>query len=702
MKSIRLIHLFTILLITALLRPAAADETHTVQSPDGRIKAAFLLRQGRALYTVQFNNATVIRPSALGFRFKNVRPLNGPFEMVRLRRRAFDQTRATVWGEADSIRNRYNELRIDLNESAPPHRTLQLVFRAFNDGLAFRYRLPQQPALATFAITDEQTQFRFTENFQSWWIPADYDSYEKLYRQTPLSEVQAVNTPFTLKGADGVALSIHEAGLTDYAGMTLVKSAGDSLSMQCDLVPWPDGVKVKGRAPHATPWRTIQIAENEAGLLASDMILNLNEANALEDVSWIKPMKYVGIWWTQHIGRTTLTAGPDHGATTARAKRYIDFAAAHNIPAVLIEGWNRGWESWVSGRGVLDYTRSYPDFDLEEVVRYAKSKGVVLIGHHETGGNMPNYEKQLQSAFKLYADLGVPAVKTGYAGPMLPQGQHHHGQWMVNHYRKVVEAAARYRIMLNVHEPIKDTGLRRTYPHMLTREGARGMEYNAWSAGNPPEHTTILPFTRMLAGPMDYTPGIFDLTFDSTGQHRVYTTLAKQLAYYVVLYSPLQMAADLVENYEDRPAFTFIERVAVDWDERRILHARIGDYVSIARRSGEHWYVGTVSDEKARRLRIATDFLREDRNYIAHIYTDADSTDWYERPEIIEIGAYAVNHRSFIEAPLSPGGGQAIEIIPVDENTVQAYPPVSEFNATAAHKMKRFENVREYEPNEGH
>ncbi len=688
--------IFGILILFTAVVCRAEREVHQVISPDGNIEMAFFLAEGEARYTVLYNGAILIEPSALGYAFKEAEPLTGPFTVDEVTHAQYDETWATVWGESDSVRNHYRQMKVNLKETAPPNRSLELTFRAFNDGVAFRYHLPEQDALTRFNITSEETAFRFSEDAQTWWIPADYDSYERLYSQTQLSEVEAVNTPFTLKYANGVALSIHEANLTDYAGMTLGKHSENSLTLICDLVPWPDGVKVKGETPHVSPWRTIQIAANEAGLLTSKMILNLNEPNALEDVSWIKPMKYVGIWWGMHIDKYTWYAGPKHGATSERTKRYMDFAAKHNIPGVLVEGWNKGWESWLSGKNVQDYTQSYPDFDPEEVVRYGREKDVFLIGHHESGGNVPHYEQQMEAAFKLYADLGVPAVKTGYAGTMSPEGQHHHGQWMVNHYRRVVETAARYKIMIDAHEPIKDTGIRRTYPNMLTREGARGMEYNAWSPGNPPEHTTILPFTRLLAGPMDYTPGIFNFDFDSTGLNRVRTTLAKQLAYYVVIYSPMQMAADLVEHYEGHPAFAFIEQVPVDWDETRILHARIGDYVSFARRSADRWYVGTVSDEKARRLRIQTDFLKKDQTYLAHIYTDGMEADWYKQPTAIEIGTYVVAKEDYIEAPLSPGGGQAIEFVPVDKEAAGGYPHIGEFNATAARKMMQFEQVREY------
>jgi alpha-glucosidase len=376
-------------------------------------------------------------------------------------------------------------------------------------------------------------------------------------------------------------------------------------------------------------------------------------------------MKYIGIWWGMHIGKYTWHAGPRHGATTENAKRYIDFAAEHGIGGVLIEGWNTGWDRW-GQEGAYDHVTPYDDFDLEEVVRYAREKGVAIIGHNETGGDVGTYDRQVDFAFRLYEDLGVPAVKTGYAGQIFPRGQHHHGQWMVNHYRMVVEKAARHRIMLDAHEPIKPTGISRTYPNMMTREGARGMEFNAWSEGNPSEHTTILPFTRLLAGPLDFTPGIFDLTFDEYKPHnRVRSTLANQLALYVVLYSPLQMAADLIENYEGRPAFAFIEDVPVDWDETRVLNAEIGDYVTIARRSGENWYIGSITDESARELVVALSFLAPGRTYTARIFADAPDADWADNPTAITISERQVDKDTVLNVNLAAGGGQAISLKPV-------------------------------------
>jgi alpha-glucosidase len=498
----------------------------------------------------------------------------------------------------------------------------------------------------------------------AWWTPADFDSYEHLFTEGRLHEIRAANTPVTMKTHDGFYLSIHEADLTDYAGMTLSRVGGQTLGFVSSLVPWPDGSRVKGTTPFKTPWRTIQVATWPGGLVESSLILNLNEPCKIEDTSWIKPMKYVGIWWGMHIGKYTWHTGERHGATTENAMRYIDFAAGHGIPAVLIEGWNTGWDRW-GQEGAYDYVTPYPDFDLGQVVKYARDKGIAIIGHHETGGDVIGYEKQIDAAFKLYKDLGVPAVKTGYAGTIRPRGYHHHGQWMVRHYRMVVEKAARYGLMLDVHEPIKDTGISRTYPNMLTREGVRGNEYHAWETGNPPGHMTILPFTRMLAGPLDYTPGIFDITFDEYKPHnRVHSTLANQLALMVVLYSPMQMAADLIENYEEHPAFAFVEAVPVDWDETVVVNGEIGDYVTIARRSGTVWYVGSITDENPRVLTVDPKFLEPGTTYRALIYADSPDADFKTNPKAHEIREQEVTHEDVLTVALAPGGGQAITLIP--------------------------------------
>jgi len=667
--------------------PVPDDGVH-VSSPDGKIQVTFMLEDGVPYYAVSRSGQDIIKPSKLGFIFKDAEPLDQNLAVVESKLDSFDETWTQPWGEVKEIRNHYNELEIDLEETTGACRKMILVFRVYDDGLGFRYELPAQDNLSDFEIMDEETEFALAGNHQAWWIPAYQDNrYEYLYTQSPVSflseDLQAVHTPLTMETADGLFLSIHEANLTDYASMTLVGS--DDNTLLCDLVPWSDGVKVKASTPHQTPWRTIQIAENAGDLVTSYLILNLNEPNKLEDVSWIKPGKYVGIWWGMHIDKYTWGSGAKHGATTENAKRYIDFAAKYGFSGVLVEGWNLGWDgNWTKYGNRFDFTTPYDDFDIKELSAYAAAKGVALVGHHETGAAVMNYEQQLEDAFAFYHDLGINTVKTGYVG--WGQGikrrddagnlvglEWHHGQYMVRHYRKVVETAARHHIMLDVHEPIKGTGIRRTYPNMMTREGARGQEYNAWDGegGNPPEHTTILPFTRMLAGPFDFTPGIFDLFFDEyRPNNRVNTTLAKQLALYVVIYSPLHMAADLPDNYEGHPAFQFIVDVPVDWQDTKVLHAEIGEYVTIARqdRNSQDWYVGSITDENGRTLETPLTFLEAGKKYVAEIYADGADADWESNPSSIDIYEALVDSDTVLTLRLAPGGGQAIRIRPATED----------------------------------
>ncbi len=658
-----------VLLVTAVLNAQATpDAMEAVSSPDARIEAVLALTAGRPTYSISYDSQPVIQPSTLGFRFKDDPPLTGGFTIDGVERSAVDEIWNPVWGSASEVRNHCNELAVRLKEEGGAERVMTVVFRVFDDGVGFRYVLPEQPGLGAFDIVSEETTFRLAGDHTVWWNRNDYDSYEHLFRETPLSAVEGANTPVTFATSDGLYLSIHEANLTDYAGMTLVPEEGVPNSLAAELVPWPDGVtRVMGGTPLVTPWRTIQIGERPGDLVESHLIQNLNEPCVIEDTSWIRPMKYVGIWWSLHIGKESWHEGATHGATTENARRYIDFAADHGLDAILIEGWNTGWDRW-GARGAFDYVTPYDDFDLEEVVRYGREKGVAIIGHHETGGDAADYETRVDEAFDLYSRVGIAAVKTGYAGGIYPRGQHHHGQWMVFHYRKILEKAADARIMLDVHEPIKPTGISRTYPNMMTREGVRGMEYNAWSEGNPPEHTTILPFTRMLAGPLDYTPGIFDLTFNEyKPDNRVHTTMAKQLALYVVLLSPLQMAPDLPENYEGHPAFEFIERVPCTWDETRVLDAAIGDHVVIARRRGRDWFVGAITDERARTLQVPLDFLEAGSKYSARVFRDAAGAHWETNPTAIDVVTFGVSAGEPVVLDLAAGGGQAMWLSPVCE-----------------------------------
>ena len=517
-----------------------------VNSPDGRIQLTFnLTDKGSMNYQVSVDNKPFILPSSLGFEEKSGINLSDGFEVKDVTFATEDLTWTQPWGENKVLKDQHNEMAVSLKNKANTELTLR--FRVFNDGLGFRYEYTT-PA-DSLLLMEESTAFNMAENAKSWSIPAHFDTYELLYRTLPLKEVENANTPMTFKTTSGVYASIHEAALTDFPEMTLKQT--DGTHFQADLAPWPDGVKARFAGnSFKTPWRTIQIADKAVGLINSALILNLNEPCALEgDLSWIRPMKYVGVWWGMHLGIESWVINDRHGATTENTKKYIDFAAANNIQGVLAEGWNQGWESWGRpGQVPFDYTKPYADFDIDELARYAKEKGVELLGHHETGGDIPNYEKQLDHAFQWTVDRDIHHVKTGYAGG-ISFGQKHHGQYMVRHYRNVVKTAAKYHITINAHEPIKDTGIRRTYPNMLSREGARGMEWNAWSEGNPPEHHELLPFTRLLGGPMDYTPGTFDILFEKTRNHpdrkkwngndkgnsRVNTTLAKQLANWVVL-----------------------------------------------------------------------------------------------------------------------------------------------------------------------
>jgi len=647
-----------------------------VSSPDQTLQVVFTLEKGKPSYRILRFGQELIGPSRLGFLLKNQQALSENFTIASTKMRSFDETWIQPWGEKKEIRNCYNELRIGLTETTKRPRTMEIVFRVYDDGIGFRYEIPKQNHLDRFEIQDELTEFALAQNAKAWWIPAfQPNRYEYLYRCTPVSEINVVHTPLTLETPNGIYLSIHEAALVDYASMTLALTEKNTL--KAELVPWSDGVKVKTQTPMKSPWRTIQIADDPGGLITSYLILNLNEPNQLKDISWIRPQKYIGIWWAMHLGIATWSTGPKHGATTENAKRYIDFAAKYGFEGVLIEGWNVGWDGdWVAHGDQFQFTQPTPDFDIEEVARYAREKGVELIGHHETGGAVLNYEKQLKDAFAFYEKLGVHTVKTGYVnfGQSIKridengheQKEWHHGQFMVRHHQKVVEEAAKHHIMIDIHEPIKDTGLRRTYPNLLTREGARGQEYDAWDAegGNPPEHQTILPFTRLLAGPMDYTPGIFGLTFpEIRPKNQVNTTLAKQLALYVIIYSPLQMAADLPENYEKNPEpFKFILDVPVDWEDTKVLHARIGDYVTIVRkdRKSDDWYLGSITDEEGRILEAPLYFLEPGYSYLAEIYRDGDLAHWKNNPYDIIIEKQIVNASTVIKLKLAPGGGQAI------------------------------------------
>jgi alpha-glucosidase len=652
-----------------------------VASPDGRNVVTVEVREGRLFYSLTRDGRPLLLPSGLGFEFRGAPPLQDSLRITDTTRQSHDEWWTQPWGAVARVHDFHNELAVAVEEaSGPAARRFVFRVRAFDDGIGFRYELPEQPGLGAFAITSELTEFAFADNPRTWWIPSDrprMDRSEMLYSESPLSVLQRIQTPLTMEGTDGhTFMVVHEANLADYARMNLKGGCIECRTLRADLALMGDGVAVRGRTPFQTPWRTIQVADRVTDLSPSVLGLNLNPPNVLASTDWIHPMKYVGIWWGMHIGAMTWSSGPKHGATTANAKRYIDFAAKNGFGGVLVEGWNTGWDGdWIQNRNAFSFTRAYPDYDLAAVAAYAKARGVHLIVHNETSGGIENYERQLDSAFALYHSLGLDAVKTGYVTDTITGGDSHWSQRMVRHYRKVIETAARYGIMLDVHEPLHDTGERRTYPNMMSREGARGQEYNAWSGdgGNPPEHETIMFFTRLLDGPMDFTPGIFDILRKHTGpgqrldQPRVRTTLAKQLALYVVIYSPLQMAADLPENYEGQPAFQFIRDVAVDWDTTRVIDGRIGDYVVVARRErgGQNWFLGAITDEQGRSFDVPLNFLTPGRRYLAEIYADGPKANWLDNPLPLTITRRPVTSATRLRVVLAPGGGQAIRFSPI-------------------------------------
>ena len=645
-----------------------------VRSPDGQIRAVLTAKDGKLNYSVQYKGKQVVESSQLGVTF-SAGSIDQNLIVVKTTKDQKDETWTQPWGEVKEIENRYNELRILVKTQDASELEMAVVFRVFDDGVGFRYEWPEQSGLDNFVITNEATQFVLNGNPKAWWIGAyQAERFEYLFQDTPVSELDVVHTPVTFERDDGIVFAIHEAALTDYSSMTLRRKEGSTL--KADLIPWGDGTLVKGKTPHISPWRMILIGESAGDLATSTLMLNLNEPSKLEDTSWIKPGKYVGIWWGMHLEKYTWGRGLKHGATNRITKRYIDFAAEHGFDGVLVEGWNYGWDAewWKDGSG-FSFTKAYPDFNIKKLSAYAQEKGVRLIGHHETGAAVVNYEKQLEDAFDLYEELGVRAVKTGYVGAGQTivwtdengneHKEWHHGQFMVRHYRRVIEAAAKRKIMLDVHEPIKDTGIRRTWPNMMTREGARGQEYNAWSpdGGNPPEHTTVIPFTRGLCAPFDFTPGIFGLTYpEIKPNNRVNTTLAKQLALYVVIYSPLHMAADLPENYEGKPAFQFIKDVPTDWETTQVPAAKIGDYAVFVRkdRHSENWYLGAVTDEEARTIEIELDFLDTGKTYMAEVYEDAPGADWETNPYPITIRQADVKSGDTWKIVLAAGGGQAV------------------------------------------
>lgn len=640
-------------------------------SPDGRTRLSFVTgADGCMAYTVERDGRPLILPSALGL-VAQERDLAGGFSVREIVKRSVNETWTQPWGENKILRDCHNEMTAVLKNDDGVLLTLR--FRAFDDGVAFRYEW-EVPDLDSLTVTDELTEFRFAEDGVSWSIPENFNTYELLYRELPVSAVENANTPFTFR-VDGTYGSIHEAALYDFPEMNLYRT--DSLAFKAELAPLPDGIKARIPSKFMTAWRTIQVGDKAVDLINSSLILNLNEPSKIADTSWIKPQKYIGVWWGLHLGTHTWTMGPRHGATTENALRHIDFAAANNIQGVLFEGWNEGWENWGKTQH-FDYVKPYADFDLDRIAAYAREKNIELWMHNETGGNIPEYEAALETAMQRYAGLGVHAVKTGYAGGFR-DGQLHHSQYGVRHYQRVVETAARYGIVIDAHEPIKDTGIRRTWPNMMPREGARGMEWNAWSEGNSAEYLCTLPFVRLLSGPMDYTPGVFDLDYSrvrgrETGMQEwngdnnsccIKTTLARQIANWVIIYSPLQMASDLIENYEGHPAFQFFRDFDADCDWSEALQGEPGEYIVVVRRAGDSFFLGAGTNDEPRTLTQKLGFLKSGMTYTATIY--ADAPDSAENPENYRIEKRTVTSADMLEIAMTARGGQAVTFVPVNE-----------------------------------
>ena len=667
-----------LVLTTCLMSPLLFAQSIKVSSPDGKIVLT-VNDDKMPNYSLALNNETAIDASRLGLRFKKAAELGDGFSIKTSSTASSDTTWQQPWGERKNVRDNHNELVVTFSTDRKSANTFNVRFKVFNDGVGFRYEVPKQTGLAgDIEITNEMTEFAIkgADKSTAWWIPSrGWNRYEYLYETTKFTEVDRVHTPFTFKLDNGTHISIHEAALVDYAGMTLQQMRGGVL--KADLTPWSDGILVKKKANFTTPWRTIQISEDAVGLLNSDLILNLNEPSEYEDTSWIEPGKYVGIWWGMHIAETTWGSGEKHGATTSETKRYMDFAAKYGFDGVLVEGWNIGWDGdWYDNGDVFNFSKAYDDFDIQSIYQHGLEKGVRLIGHHETSGNVTNYRNQMDDAFSLYQKHGVRQVKTGYVADGgkikridesgIVRYEWHDGQFMANEYLYNIKQAAKYKISINTHEPIKDTGLRRTYPNWIAREGARGQEYNAWgSPPNTPEHAAILPFTRMLSGPMDFTPGTFDMGFKGLGANtdRPQTTLAKQLALYVVIYSPIQMASDLPRNYEaNLPAFQFIRDVPTDWQESKAIAGEVGKYVAFARqeRDGNDWFVGALTNEEARDIQLPLNFLDKAKRYQAQIYRDGKKANWIDNPYDMIIEEKNVNASDTLTIPLATSGGVAI------------------------------------------
>ena len=696
--------LFFSVLVASCSSVTEMEQIHTMTSPDGRLQMTLYMdEQGTPFYALEYQEHDVILPSSLGFEL-SCGSFHDGFEVHRIDTLTFDEVWEPVWGEEDRIRNHYKEAAIDLVQTSTG-RLMTVRFRLYDDGLGFRYEFPSQEGMDSFTVKEELTQFALGADHVAWWIPCDYDTQEYEYTQSRLSQIESfmpevldandpqttyslngVQTSLQMRSDDGMYINIHEAALVDYPCMHLELDP-ETFTFTSHLTPDAQGCKGHIQAPFRTPWRTIQVAPSAVDQLASRLILNLNEPCAYEDVSWIKPVKYVGVWWEMITGKSSwsytdelahvelgvtdyskVTPNGKHGATNENVRRYIDFAAEHGFDQVLVEGWNEGWEEWVgSGKEyVFDFVTPYPDFDIKALNDYARSKGVRLMMHHETSSSVDNYERHLEQALCLMDKYGYNAIKTGYVGRILPKGEHHYSQSIVNHYQHVVDEAAKHKVMINGHEAVRPTGLCRTYPNLVGNESATGTEHQAFG-GIRPGHVTVLPFTRLNGGPMDYTPGIFVMDIasftDGNNTSWVNSTIAGQLALYVTLYSPLQMAADFPEHYEKfMDAFQFIKDVDLDWVQSRYLLAEPGDYVVIARQGKKdgQWFCGGVTDEQKRTLAVPMDFLEAGKVYEATIYADAQDADYKENPQAYEISAREVTSEDVLQMTMASGGGFAI------------------------------------------
>lgn len=685
-------------------------------SPNGSFKLSFQLKDGTPYYSLDLNDVPVIKESSLGLDLKDSADFLSGFVVEKTENSTFDETWEPVWGETKTIRNHYNEMAVFLSQPGTK-RTIILRFRLFNDGLGFRYEFPEQPNLTYFVIKQEHTQFAMTGDHTAYWLAGDFDTQEYDYTTSKLSEISdlhetavtpnasqapfsknAVQTALMMKTSEGLYINLHEAALVEYSCMHLELDE-KNLTFESRLTPDATGSMAYMQAPTKTPWRTVIASKNAGDILLSNITLNLNEPCAYDDVSWIKPVKYIGVWWEMITGKSTwsytdlpsvkldmidyskLEPNGKHAANTEHVKKHIDFAAEHGFDQVLVEGWNEGWEDWIgkSKDYVFDFLTPYPDFDVEELRDYAKSKGVRLMMHHETSGAIRNYERHMDKAYQFMVDNNYNSVKSGYVGDIIPRGEHHYGQWAVDHYLYAVKKAADYKIMVNAHEAVRPTGLRRTYPNLIGNESARGTEFQAFG-GSKPDHTTILPFTRLIGGPMDYTPGIFEMDvslYNPKNDSHVNSTLAQQLALYVTMYSPLQMAADLPETYNNfLDAFQFIKDVAIDWDDTKVLEAEPGDFITYARKEKgkENWFIGRTNDETARTSKISFDFLPEGKKFIATIYSDKKDAHYKTNPQSYQINKFVVTSKSQLSQFCAPGGGYAISLFEVkDKSEVKGF-----------------------------